>query len=86
MPDHVLKLLFSPKYMIFLSHGFLLIFRGNGDGDSPESLDVDVIAMFQQQQGYLSKLYNMYNLYPLSSSTTAIAALKCLSSLIIASY
>lgn len=48
------------------------------------SLDVDVIVMFQQQGGYLSKLHNMYYLNPLS--TTATAALKCLSFLIIASY
>lgn len=86
MPDHILKLLLFPKYMIFFSHVFPLVFRGNGDRDSPVSLDVDVIVVFQQQGGYLSKLHNMYNLNPLSLSTTAIAAIKCLSSLIIASY
>lgn len=47
--DHVLKLSFSPKYTIFLSHVFLLIFRGNGARDSPVSLDVDIVVMFQQQ-------------------------------------
>lgn len=53
-PDCVLKLLLSPKYMIFLSGAFLLIFRGNGAGDRPVSLDVDIVVMFQQQRGYQS--------------------------------
>jgi len=48
-PDRVLKLLFSAKYTLFLSHVFFLIFRGNGARDSPVSLDVDIIVMFQQQ-------------------------------------
>lgn len=75
-----------PECMICVSHVFSLIFRGNGDRDSPVCLDVDVIVMFQQQWGHLSKLHNIYNLNPLSLSTTAVAALKYLSPLIIASY
>lgn len=48
-PGRVLKLLFYPKYTIFLSHIFLLLFRGSGARDSPVSLNVDIVVMFQQQ-------------------------------------